>query len=482
MTTLAQINETLKLQLELMAQQREDIVKSNEDVVDLKDKISQSLQFQNQLVSQQDKSLKRVSDSIVGLKERIAESIKQQRSDRLDVIEEKREAKRTKERDETAPRGFMSGLGQGTGYSWLSGFLASMAGAIFGSAGGLTGLLTGALGLVAGKVIKWGAIAGIISLFFGDELLAFAEKINEWTGVDLAQLIGENPLLAAALTVAAGMIVEWIAKSILRGLGRALTGAVIGAPKTQAPKTQAPKTTQPRDARGRYTKAPSATRGAPKLPGVTTGLGRGILGGLAKGAARFIPFVGTALLANDVYNLYSWMSEPVGADMTPEELEERRKQSGLAPGEIPTNENRSAAPNRLKAREEQDRLRAEAAKKAAIVDVLKGANPYINMAPNIIDPATLQGRINAFQAYGVDRDRQRMSATERGISRTPPTTASNLTQAAANARISAIINNAPVINNITNNNGGGGNTSVMTVPVGTADVSDRRDVIRRYGR
>jgi hypothetical protein len=119
---------------------------------------------------------------------------------------------------------------------------------------------------------------------------------------------------------------------------------------------------------------------------------------------------------------------------------------------------------------------------ASPVNVSRGDNPYVRMASGLIDPVTLQGRINAFDQYGVDRDRLRTSPAERGIYPSVTQTGAAMTQAAANAKISAIINNTPVINNITNNNGGGGATSIMTVPVATADTSDRRDIIRRYGR
>ena len=492
MTTLAQINETLKLQLELMAQQREDIVKSNNDVVDLKDKISQSLQFQNKLVSQQEKSLDRVSDSIVSLKDRIAESINQQRADRLDTIEDRREARKSKQKDESMPRGFMAGLGKGIGFDWLTDFL----GTLFSPAGVLAGLLAGGLGLVAGKVIKFGVIAGIIALFFSDELIAFAEGFENLTGIDLAALIAENPLIATALGVAAMMIAEWIAKSLLKGLGRALRGAVFGgpdiddgknrqrgqkpqptSPKNQPPKPTSEKTTPPRDEKGRYKSKAQAPKTLPATGGSV------VARGLAKVITRFLGPIGIALAAYDLINLIDvtlGLSE-ARQNMTPEELEQERKERGLAPGEIPTNENQSAAPNRREAFEQEQKRRAAAEKAAARVDVLRGDNPYANASLSGIDPIALQSRINAFQAYGVDRDRQRTSPTERGIARTPPSTGVGLGQLAANARMSVMINNAPQITNITNNTGGG-TTSIMTVPVGTNDTSDRRDTIRRYGR
>ncbi len=457
MTTLAEINKTLQQQVELMVQQGESIESTSKDISGIKDKIAQTLL--------------------------------QQRSDRLQEIEDKREGIKKTQISEGRPTSFMSGLSRGIGFDWLTGFL----GALFSPVGALGGLLGGALGLAFAKIIKWGSIAGIIAYFFGEEINTF---IKDLTGIDLAQLIIDNPGIAAGIAAAVSLIADWLVKTLLKVIGAALAGIGRGLgilppkaqppgtqPKPQPPETQPkaqpgekPKSNQPRDEKGRYkpkTKAPS------KVPG-----GSVVARGLAKVITRFLGPIGIALAAYDLINLIDatlGLSE-ARQNMTPEELEEERKKSGLAPGEIATNENQSVAPNRREAFEQEEQRRAAAEKTAARVDVLRGDNPYANTSLSGIDPIALQGRINAFQAYGVDRDRQRTIPGERGIARTPPSTGVGLGQMAANARMSVMINNAPQITNITNNNGGGGNTSVMTVPVGTADVSDRRDTIRRYGR
>ncbi len=242
-------------------------------------------------------------------------------------------------------------------------------------------------------------------------------------------------------------------------------------PAPATPEAKAPKTPQAK------IPATPPSKNPPVPPG-KGGAAKGIARFLGKGALKLVPGLGWALLAYDAYSLYEWLAEP--ANLTPEEAEQRRKEKGLAPGEIPTNENSSVAPNRMKAREQEQKRRQQAAKAAALVNISRGDNPYTKIAPGLIDPVTLQGRINAFNQYGVDRDRQRTSPTERGILPSISPTGAAMTQAAANARMSVMVNNTPVINNVSNNYGGGA-TSIMTVPVSTADTSDRRDLIRRYG-
>jgi hypothetical protein len=169
------------------------------------------------------------------------------------------------------------------------------------------------------------------------------------------------------------------------------------------------------------------------------------------------------MLAVDAYLLYDWLSEP--SNLTPEEAEQKRIEAGRAPGEIPTNENSSVAPNRMKALEEQKKKKQEAAKKAAIIDISRGDNPYANMAASAIDPVILQGKINAFNEYGVDRDKQRMSANESGIS-----TSTSDTQ---------IVNNAPIKTDITNNNKlSVVSPSISTISTITADLM-QKDYLER---
>ena len=69
----------------------------------------------------------------------------------------------------------------------------------------------------------------------------------------------------------------------------------------------------------------------------------------------------------------------------------------------------------MKALERERERQKTVAKVAAIIDVSQGDNPYASMAAGVIDPIVLQGKINAFNEYGVDRDKQRISPQERGI-------------------------------------------------------------------
>ncbi len=182
--------------------------------------INQTLQQQLSVMTEQGQSIERTSDSIESVKKTIASVLLQQKSDRLQAIEDKRELTRSS----AIPSGFMTGLGQGSGLSGLGSGLS-----------GLTGLLAGALGLVGGKLIKWGAIAGAIALFFGDEILQFFENIEYYTGIDLPALMAENPLITAAV-LGAGvaltkMLLRWVLGAVggyLAGLGAAALAGILG--------------------------------------------------------------------------------------------------------------------------------------------------------------------------------------------------------------------------------------------------------------
>jgi hypothetical protein len=537
--------------------------------------INQTLQQQLSVMTEQGKSIERTSNSIESVKKNIASVLLQQKSDRLQAIEDKRELQK-KEKSFAMPSGFLSGLGQGTGTSWLTGLIGGMFGGLFGRGSKLIGILTGALGFAAGKLLVWTVIGKLIASYFGDELLAFAEKIEEWTGIDLAQIIGENDALSLALETAGGFLALLLAKSLtkwtLQGGAKALSAigaGLFGLGKADTPKASTGgRARSPRGSSAKPTTKPvkPAAKATPIRPGqatsgqlpkgfslnkagqvIRTGTGQfastdevikaieaggkaakytklikflgaagtvteslidpaiaiyndapeseirkqlvgslGSIGGATLGAAlgaggvTAIPGVGQSGIANILGGIAGAVIGSLSGEWLVEELADFLMGTDVNKKPLPGME--GGAPNRRFAYD-QERARQKAAdKQAAIVDISRGDNPYAKMATGVIEPVTLQGRINAFNQYGVDRDRQRTSPAERGILPSISPTGAAMTQAAAMARSMTVVNNTPVINNITNNNGGGGATSIMTVPVATADTSDRRDIIRRYGR
>jgi hypothetical protein len=331
---------------------------------------------------------------------------------------------------------------------------------------GLSGLMDFLLGSF-GKLIKWGAIAAVAAFFFGEQIMDLFKNFESLTGINLASLIAENPLISAAIGYGlyqlVKMLLRWSLKAIggaLAGLGAAALSGILGSgadavdvderdkkkdgkdgkggkgkggkipslepPKSEqrpkaTPETKPPATPETKPPATPETKPkavpetkPKATKSAPvPKPNPGSAAAKGVAKILGKTALRLVPGLGWAMLAVDAYLLYDWLSEP--ANLTPEEVEQRRIESGRAPGEIPTNENSSAAPNRRKAFEKEKEIQKTAAKLAAVIDVSQGDNPYANMAAGIIDPIVLQGKINAFNEYGVDRDKQRISLQERGI-------------------------------------------------------------------
>ena len=198
MTTLADINKTLQQQVELMVQQGKTIDSTNKGI-----------------------------DSV---KNKIADVLNQRKQDRLDELETKREDKAKKAKIDARPSGFLSGLAQGTGASWLGDFIGGAFGSLLGKGGSLVGLLTGAIGLAAGKLLVWTAIGTLIATFFGDELKAVAEKFKEYTGIDLVKALDENPAIAAAVTALGGALTLGVTKALARLGARAVSGlAGIGA-------------------------------------------------------------------------------------------------------------------------------------------------------------------------------------------------------------------------------------------------------------
>ena len=189
MATLADINATLQMQTDAIGRQADAVTKSNEILDAVRQRISDMLKVQ-----QDDSKESRRSDERA----------------RKKGIENNREATKS-----SLPKGFMSGFAQGTGFSWLSDFMSNMLGNLFGAGGSLLGKLTGVIGLAAGKLAIWTVVGTLIATYFGDELKAFSENIKEYTGIDLAALIGENPLVGIALSALGGLVTM----SLISGLG-----------------------------------------------------------------------------------------------------------------------------------------------------------------------------------------------------------------------------------------------------------------------
>ena len=189
MATLADINATLQMQTDAIGRQADAVTKSNEILDAVRQRISDMLKVQ-----QDDSKESRRSDERA----------------RKKGIEDRRETTKS-----SLPKGFMSGFAQGTGFSWLSDFMSNMLGNLFGTGGSLLGKLTGVIGLAAGKLAIWTVVGTLIATYFGDELKAFSENIKEYTGIDLAALIGENPLVGIALSALGGLVTM----SLISGLG-----------------------------------------------------------------------------------------------------------------------------------------------------------------------------------------------------------------------------------------------------------------------
>jgi hypothetical protein len=537
--------------------------------------INQTLQQQLGVMSEQGKSIERTSNSIESVKKTIASVLLQQKSDRLQAVEDKRELQK-KEKTSAMPSGFLAGLGKGIGVSWLGDLIGGVFGSLLGKGGSLLGMLTGAIGLAAGKLLVWTAIGTLIANFFGDEIKAFVEKFKEFTGIDLnAELekTGYKEEILFAATTALGALTLGFTKLIAKLSARAvLTLGSAGLGMLGLGKPDAPKTTKATKAstggRARSTTGstakpiPKPTAKSPIRPGQATsgqlpkgfslnkagrvirsGTGQfattdevlkaiesagkgakylklikflgaagtvteslidpalaiyndapesevrkqlvgslGSIGGAALGGAlgvagvTAIPGVGQTGIANILGGVAGAVVGSVSGEWLVEELADFLMGTNVNTKPLPGME--GGAPNRMTA----NRMAREAAKETATASVASiprtaeelnaAANEFAGYEPLTIPPATPALSAPSIAAV----------PSAPNIAPAPSMTGSTLTRAAANARISAIINNTPVVTNITNNNGGGGNTSVMTVPVGTTDVSDRRDTIRRYGR
>jgi hypothetical protein len=232
--------------------------------------INQTLQQQVELMIQQGKNIDKTSKGIDSVKNKIAQVLTDQKQDRLDTLEEKKEKKAESQKLAARPSGLISGLAQGTGLSWLGGFISSMFGSMFGAGSKLLGLLTGAIGLAAGKLLVWTAIGTLIATFFGDELKAVAEKFKEYTGIDLVKALDENPGIELAITALAGALTLGVTKALARLGARALGGlagigmGMLGFGKTPA-ETKMP--TRP----GQQTSGQKTTAKTAKKPVVRPG-------------------------------------------------------------------------------------------------------------------------------------------------------------------------------------------------------------------
>jgi hypothetical protein len=463
-------------------------------------------------------------------------------------IENKRETAKT-----SLPKGFMSGFAQGTGFSWLSDFMSNTLGNLFGTGGSLLGKLTGAIGLAAGKLAIWTVVGTLIATYFGDELKAFSDNIKEYTGIDLAAFIGENPLVGFALTALGGSVTM----SLISGLGslgfsaaKALGGLALSKVAIPLLSAAYPRMIAPilspllgllTGPAGLAVLVGAAIIGSAVLIGNYLEEKRGdfikeIDGAVSDGIAEIkgekdvagLRSLAVKLGLSDPTNTsekllgleqtlssYKTSIRIVGrgplspemkaksetVDMAQLERSLGKENADLIRGQLAAISESINTPgfltslsiNQLNQLKEISKLannktniqlieKALAAKKYLTEnskrDITKGFNPY-NMVdlPSYVatggTEAALLGKLNNFNEFGVDRDRQRTSATERGISKPTPSTGNSLGQAAANARMSVLINNAPTINNITNNNGLG-QSSVIMMPVGTVDPNGRR--------
>ena len=468
MTTLAETNQTLQMQVELMVQQGKSVEKTSKDIASVKEKITQSLL--------------------------------QQKADRLDTIETKRKAKSKKDKISAMPSGFLSGLGQGTGVSWLGDLIGGVFGSLLGKGGSLLGMLTGAIGLAAGKLLVWTAIGTLIANFFGDEIKAFAEKFKEFTGIDLnAELekTGYKEEILFAATTAIGaltlgftkLIAKLSARAVLAlgtaGLG--MLGFGLKTPTTTSASSTPQRPTRPGQSvsgllgkNGRPLKGTALTarqnalaraaeqsRPSNKLLGY---LGRAAPA--AKAIVKKAPLVGSAVSAGFGYFDEDYEKAGYGG------LD--RAALGIGQGVVELGDLATylgaGASNYLFGTDLESTDLAGAYKRAVTSDfgsaLLQGrlGDAYGAMAAP-------SGDINAVAAKAPNRMSVFNAPRANAM---PATTGDALTQAAANAKISAIINNAPVVNNITNNNGGGA-PSIIMPPVPTNDRLSRGDRLSSMG-
>lgn len=536
MSSLAIINETLKKQNGILATQLDVLTKQGESV----DQSKNSL----------DLIKERIADLLTTTDNNQKKADKEKKKDRLKAEEDRQEALRKRNPIRQFAGGFAQGsglAGLSSGMSWMGNFMSNFLGDFFGEVLSHGGKLARGLGLGAGKLIKWGAIGGLIATYFDDEISAVFKHIEEWTGINFEQILGENPLLAGAATIVGGMLVDSLFKSVLSwsktGL-LSLTGLISKhvAPLLAAafprmiPAILGPVVSLLTGPVGLAALAGAAIIGGAVLLGnyleekrrefikeidgaVADGIEEiknegeiGVLRGLGVRMGFVTADTTSEKLLGLEQTLAGYKHSIVGGrgPMTPEmrakgaTVDWSKLEKSLGPEAYKAVREQTAAikksietPGFLaslsQGQLEQlkdlsvllgDKNSVQLIDKTIdwkIQSAIQQTNPYYGITPNLIDPLDLQGRINTFQEYGIDRDRQRTSPSERGLFKTMPSTATSLSQAATNARVSAIINNAPVITNITNNNSAGGNTSIMTVPVGTTDKSDRRDTIRRYG-
>jgi hypothetical protein len=527
--------------------------------------INQTLQQQLGVMTEQGKSIERTSNSIESVKKTIASVLLQQKSDRLQAVEDKRELQK-REKTSAMPSGFLAGLGRGTGVSWLGDLISGVFGSLLGKGGSLLGMLTGAIGLAAGKLLVWTAIGTLIANFFGDEIKAFVETFKEWTGIDIiAELektgYKEEILFAAttaigALTLGFTKLIATLSARAVLALGSAGLGMLgFGRTPPTTPSTPTTKpqqtTTKPQqpvrpgqttsgllDKNGKPLKgtaltarqnalaraaeqsrpsnkllgylgraAPAAKAVAKKIPFIGAavsggfgyfnedyeragygGLDRAALGigesfvelgdyatYLGAGASNYL--FGTELEGTDLAGAYRRaVTSDFGSALLQGRLGDAYNVLAAPSGDI--NATVAKAPNRMTAYDMARKAAKETAAESSLSiprtgeEIDAAANMFAGYEPLAIPPSTPTLSVPSITAV----------PSAPTITPAPSMTGSALTRAAANARISAIINNTPVINNITNNNGGGGATSIMTVPVATADTSDRRDIIRRYGR
>jgi hypothetical protein len=542
MATLADINATLQMQTDAIGRQADAVTKSNE----ILDAVRQ-----------------RLSDMLAVEQNALKESRRSDERARKKGIEDKRETTKT-----LAPKGFMSGFAQGTGFSWLSDFMSNTLGNLFGAGGSLLGKLTGAIGLAAGKLAIWTVVGTLIATYFGDELKAFSENIKEYTGIDLAAFIGENPLVGFALTALGGFVTTSLISGLV-GLGfsaiKALGGLALSKVAIPLLSAAYPKMIAPilspllgllTGPTGLALLVGAAIIGSAVLIGNYLEEKRGdfikeIDGAVSDGIAEIkgekdvsaFKSLAVKLGLTDPTNTSEMLigleqtldtyrtSVKVGSrgPMSPEmrakseivdmaQLERSlgKENADLIRGQLSAINESINTPGfltglsvtQLNQLKEISKLvnnktniqlieKALAAKKYLIEnskrDITKGFNPYTMVdLPSYVATggieAALLGKLNNFNEFGVDRDRQRTSATERGISTVtttvtplPSDTGSTLTSAGNAAKAFNIRGGDTYITNPPAQQAQQA-PSIMMQPVGTVDPNIYKDVIMRYGR
>ena len=509
MATLADINATLQMQTEAIGRQADATTKSNEILDVVRQRISDML-----AIEQNNQKERRRSDE----------------RDRKTAIENKREQSKT-----TIPKGFMSGVAQGTGFSWISDFV----GGLFGRGGPLLGMLTGALGLAAGKLIKWGAIGGIIATYFGDEITTVFDKIEEWTGFDLEKAISENPLLGAAATIIGGSLVDTIFSNVmswsltgltkLTGLiGPRVSGILTAAFPRMIPAILGPIVSLLTGPVGLAVLAGAAIVGGAVLLGnyleekrgdfikeidaaVANGIdeikNEGEVGTLRSLGVQ-MGFVTPENTSESLVGLESTLSNykgVVAGGKGPPTPEMRAKASvvdwaslerslgadtvKLIRGQLAAIKKSIDTPGFLLSISE-DQLNQLRSLSALVgdkssVQLIDKALDLQSQAYESIDVGTpTYDALGNFTGYETPIASAPPVTTPKPVPSTSPpvttpkpvpsTSGSALATANMGARAAYVVNNSPTINNITNNNGGGGGSSIYMVPVGTKDTNDRR--------